>query len=33
MALEDMIPRGEFFNPENLERIHSKSDTAVAVED
>ena len=29
MALEGMIPREEFFNPENLERIHSKSGAAV----
>ena len=29
MALEDMIPREEFFNPKNLERIHSKSPAAL----
>jgi hypothetical protein len=33
MALEGMIPREEFFNPENLERIHSGSDAAVAARD
>jgi flavin-dependent dehydrogenase len=30
MALEGWISREEFFNPENLERIHSLSDSAVA---
>ena len=29
MALEGMLPREEFFNPENLERIHAKSSAAV----
>lgn len=32
MALQGMTPREEFFNPENLESIHSKSGAAVAVE-
>ena len=31
MALEGMIPREEFFNPEILERIYSKSDAALTV--
>jgi len=31
MVLEGMIPREAFFNPKNLERIHSKFDTDVAV--
>ena len=29
MAREGMIPPEEFFNPENLRRIHSKSDAAL----
>jgi hypothetical protein len=31
MAREGMIPPEEFFNPKNLERIHSKSPTALVV--
>ena len=31
LARQGMIPREEFFNPENLERIHSKSQAALAV--
>jgi len=30
MALEGMIPREEFFNPENLQRIHSQSEAVAA---
>ena len=31
MAFEGMIPREEFFNPKNLERIHSNTPTALMV--
>jgi len=31
MAREGMIPPEEFFNPENLQRIHSKVDVALPV--